>query len=918
MKSIKRKRMRTLKLIRFTVLIVTLFFTSISCTNDNKEEPITPPESFIEDFNQTNMSFSEEAGEQTFSFTANGDWTVDVASTSGGNVWCKASPTEGKAGSQTVKITTTENDTYDDRSVTVTLKSGDESKTFVVTQKQKDAILINSNKIEVEQKGGTITIEVKANVNYTATIGETCKDWITESSNTRALSSTEETYSIALNEHGEKREGTITFTNGTLSETVHIYQAGGDIILLSKNEYYVDAAGEDITVELRSNCEYEVEMPAVDWIHTTSSRSMSSHTLHYTIDTNETYDSREAKIIYRNKKKNIADTLTIIQAQKDAIVLTQKEYIVGALGETIEVKVASNTKFSISCNQNWITPIENEQTRALTENLYYFKIDKTLGNKRQGTISFISDNGIRENIAIVQEGVMLELISENQIFVNAKSQTIKIKVNSNIPFEVDIKPVASIGEENLSSEVEWIKQTTEPGDTISFAIEENKESKKRCAKIVFVNEDFNVYKEAVSIEQRGGIKEVSLKAAGTLERLIEGNETDLKINGPINGIDISKLRNMMTKTLTYLDLSGASIVSGGAYRYDDDWRHEIETTDDIIGKYMFYNLSIIETIILPKSATAISDFAFSSSRKISSIVIPDNIVSIGAKSFSNCTNLSNVIIGKNVTSIGIGAFAKTNISNIVIPDGVTTIPESLFGSCRNLHSVTLSKNTSTIESDAFSGCSNLQEITFPEKVSTIESYAFNGCESLLSINIPGSVTSYRNAFEGCINLKSVTISNGVTIIDSDAFKELTNLEEVYMPTTVKKIEGNAFMGCQKLENINIPNSVIEIGSHAFANTGLINITIPNSVKAIGIFTFIGCDKLSSISIGSGIVKISDRAFEGPIKECRIYATIPPEVDSPFLNSAYSESVLYVPKGCVKAYEDAGWLRYFYNIYEMDN
>ena len=94
--------MRTLKLIKFTVLIVMLFFTFISCTNDNKEEPITPPESFIEDFDQTNMSFSEEAEEQTFSFTANGDWTVDIASTSGGDVWCKASPAEGKAGNQTL------------------------------------------------------------------------------------------------------------------------------------------------------------------------------------------------------------------------------------------------------------------------------------------------------------------------------------------------------------------------------------------------------------------------------------------------------------------------------------------------------------------------------------------------------------------------------------------------------------------------------------------------------------------------------------------------------------------------------------------------------------------------------------------------------------------------------------------------
>lgn len=107
-----------------------------------------------------------------------------------GSPWCTVTPTSGNAGSHTIKGTTTLNETYDDRSVTVTLKACTEVRNFVVSQKQKDALSLTNDKFKVDQKGGTVTVEVKANVSYTTTIGEECKDWIKESNNSRALSST--------------------------------------------------------------------------------------------------------------------------------------------------------------------------------------------------------------------------------------------------------------------------------------------------------------------------------------------------------------------------------------------------------------------------------------------------------------------------------------------------------------------------------------------------------------------------------------------------------------------------------------------------------------------------------------------------------------------------------------------------------
>lgn len=894
-------------------------FLCTSCSNENDKNEPSVPKDPIEDFEQGDMNFTEKAGEQSFTFTANVDWNLSVASTSNGASWCTVSPNKGSAGTQTIKVNVSENDTYDNRSVTITLKAGTESKYFVVTQKQKDAILLTSDKFEVNQQGGTIHIEVKANVEYTAEIGETCKDWIKEAPNTRGLNTTTKVYTIAANEDSEKREGSIVFSDGTQTEIVHVYQAGGDIILLTQNEYYADAAGEDITVELKSNCEYEVEMPDVDWVHEIQTRGMSSHTLYYTIDANESYDSREAKIVYRNKTKETADTLTITQAQKDAIVLNQKEYNVGVMGETIEVKVASNTDYSISVDKDWITQIENTSTKGLTENKYYFQVTQNTSDQaRTGNITFSNEKGMKESIKIIQEKAILELLSESEINIGAKSQTIEVKVNSNIPFDVKINPSNTSGEEQIN----WIKLTSEPGETMSFAIEENKESKERIAKITFINKEYQNYKRTVTITQQGGIKEVTVKATGTLSDLLEGDESALKIYGPLSGADINTLRNMCNRTsgkLTYLDLSDVSIVEGeGTYYYDDGSRgHFIETVNDVISKYMFCDLSTLETIILPKAIISIEELAFSQSKKISSIIIPNNVTSIGEEAFSGCSNLSNITMGEKITSIGEEAFKGTNISTITIPDGITSLEKEIFASCTKLTDIIWGKGITSIGEKAFYQCTSLQEVIIPEGVSLIDKDAFSSCTNLSRVTIPSSVVTLKEAFKDCTNLVSIIISNGITEIWSDVFKGLPNLNEVYLPNSIIYIGSFAFYSCSNLNTIIIPNNVTGIGKSAFRNTGLTNINIPNAVTRIEELAFYNCKKLSSVIIGSSISQIDKHAFSGPIKECRIYAKIPPKQNDSFANSAYAESVLYVPKGCVKAYEDAGWLSYFYNIYEME-
>lgn len=411
----------------------------IACSDENKDAP-EPEDAFINESGSNNyftngMNFTSVASELTFAFDTNMDWSISVANTANGTPWCYASTASGGAGHYEVVVKVDENTSYDDRNVTLTIQAGMAKKTIIVTQKQKDAILLTSNKFEVDKAGGKINVEVKSNINYTVEIAETAKNWIKKSStDTRALSTNTLTFEISPSEEYDKREGEIYVKSGEMIETVHVYQTGGGTILLTKNEYPVSDKGETIAVELKSNCEFEVKMPNVDWIKDApATKAMSSHTLYYVISPNETYDSREAKIIYYDKNNmNAADTLVVIQAQKDALILSQKEYEVGASGGDLEIKLSTNIQYTLSISQEDATWIKQVTTRSLVDETLHFRIAENESfDKRTGSIVIETDNK-KETIKITQVGK-----KENVVVVNVEyAGGLRYRISSSQKYQI--------------------------------------------------------------------------------------------------------------------------------------------------------------------------------------------------------------------------------------------------------------------------------------------------------------------------------------------------------------------------------------------------------------------------------------------------------------------------------------------------
>lgn len=308
-------------------------------------------------------------------------------------------PESGGAGSHTLTVTTTENDTFDERNATVVLKAGAASKSFTISQKQKNALTVSSNKIEVKAAGGKAVIEVKANVQYEYEIEKEAQSWITHTA-TRGLATSVLEFSVSENQNTDKREGKITIRDEEFTEVVTVYQEGSKpAVILTQNEYTVGSQGENIKVELRSNVDYEIKLPDVDWISETATRALSSNTHYFTIKPNGTHDARMAEISFLNKENGIEEKVKVTQKQKDDIVVTQNEYHIAAAGGTIDVKVSANVDYTVTVGEDWIKQVT---TRGLATGTLRFSIAENKDDDaRSGKIA-IKGAGISRTVTVKQ------------------------------------------------------------------------------------------------------------------------------------------------------------------------------------------------------------------------------------------------------------------------------------------------------------------------------------------------------------------------------------------------------------------------------------------------------------------------------------------------------------------------------------
>ena len=391
-------------------LLISVFFLLFSCSKE--EQPVAPDSPKIE-ISIADLSFPDEIGKtESFDITSNVPWKIALSDTRSVPGWLQVSPMSGGVGTVKVNVTVTEdNDSYDDRNAYIKIEAGTASKVFTVTQKKKDALILTQDKIEVDAGGGKFDIQLQTNNSYTVKIPEESAVWISRvnAAKTRALETKVEKFEVKEGTEDGRRQGMIVFESAGLKDTVHVFQAQKDVLILSENECYVSNEQAKVEIDIRANIEYDVLIPSdVTWIKQVMTRALRVDKLTLSVDANESYDGRSAQVVVKDKNSALADTLTVVQSQVNALILGQKKINgLSCCGEQFTITVKSNIDYTYVIPQevsSWIHPA-TPQTKGLVENKIEFKVDINNEFDRKGYILFAGKDNKKDTLYLCQDGV---------------------------------------------------------------------------------------------------------------------------------------------------------------------------------------------------------------------------------------------------------------------------------------------------------------------------------------------------------------------------------------------------------------------------------------------------------------------------------------------------------------------------------
>lgn len=299
------------RLLYLFVLLLSLSLWSCGSKDDGIDDPDVPEyvELYVSEYD---LVLGAQGDEVSFDIECNTKWSIENESG-----WCKTDVASGE-GDGTVKVTAEAYYENADRNAVLTVKAGNETRTVQVTQKHEDALILSKDKFDVAQEGGSISVEWQSNIDCRLTIPRKFEAWIKEAPKSKGLVTTTFDLFISENEAYDKREGYVIVSGNWLRDTVRIYQAQIDHLILTQDIYRLQAEGGDITVELKTNVDYEITIPgdATSWISRVETRAIREDRLDFHIEANGNDKERTAKIVVKDKNSALDDTLYVHQGGK--------------------------------------------------------------------------------------------------------------------------------------------------------------------------------------------------------------------------------------------------------------------------------------------------------------------------------------------------------------------------------------------------------------------------------------------------------------------------------------------------------------------------------------------------------------------------------------------------------------------------
>ena len=640
---------------------------------------------------------------------------------------------------------------------------------------------ISVSDLVFEAEGGEKEFTIYCNSDWTITNeSEWCKTTVNQGNGNSKIIVTVGVYSEM-----EDRNTNLTVKAGNITKVLTVTQKDGDAIILSKDKFDIPEEGGNVTVEVKSNIQYEVSIPSQfqNWIkHEPETKAITVKNFTFTILENKEYEKREGYIVFNGN--SLKDTVHIYQtADPRTLILSKDTYNISSAKESIEVELKSNVDYSISIPSSashWIKLLE---TKAIRTDKIYFEIEENTTYDNRSAQVFIKDknSSLCDTLYINQLQQNALILSQKQYEVLAGGEQISIEVQSNIDYEIIIPKTVQ----------EWIEQMPQSKaftkSMINLEIKPNTTYDVRSAQ-VFIKDKNSTLSDTVQVTQAAKGTYTGDISFETEQDLIDFQTAGYtKVIGNIivqyNIRTLQKLDNLLTEIDGNLTINCQSLTSlDGLYNLKK-----------ITGNFITWEACITSYEGIDKLTEIGGDFE---------VRLPYSL-----ESFEGLESLET--IGGNFKVID-----KLALSSLSSFKGLSSL-KSIGGD--------FEVNAKSSSLASFEGLENLETIGGNFKV--IAESSFKGLNGLKSIggDFEVNANSSLESFEGLESLE--TIGGNFKIIDNESslnalssFKGLSSLKsiggdfEVNANSSLNSL--SSFGGLESLETIGGNFRVIAESDHS--------------------------------------------------------------------------------------------------------
>lgn len=302
--------------------------------------------------------------------------------------------------------------------------------------------------------------------------------------------------------------------------------------------------------------------------------------------------------------------------------------------------------------------------------------------------------------------------------------------------------------------------------------------------------------------------------------------------------------------------------------------------------------TLIESITIPSSITAISAGAFQGCTNLKKVILPETMKILSAACFAGCYNLEDINIPEGITDFAsntvygyrsyvFGGCSK--IKSIVVPDGITKLASGCFRNS-GLETIYIHAGCTTLEPDCLNA-PNLQTVTICVRdmynLTYSESCFGNVSETALRVPIGSkqvyqeyypwmsfkSIEEFDDGLGEFVPSKVTTKIDGIRYVLDGASavvgrQDKTLSGDIVIPSTVNYggIEYAVTSMINPTELIAWSSNTVSTENGAFQSCPISSVSIPSSIPILPAGAFYNCNQLENVVLSDGLTQIGAACF----------------------------------------------------------